>query len=89
MNIVCKLLPIRHRNYFDYIRNELDNYHVIEIHDKNDIRNHIIKQLFEVTSNDYLLVYYDNQLFVVEKDSDRSYCKKVINHHPLLEKVRI
>jgi hypothetical protein len=88
----CKILGVRHNTYFDWQRGktnpEPDTLLVEEDCDSN-IKQHIIGMLFEAKprSFQYLLVKYNDVLYYIERDSDTSYVKQVINYHPLMENI--
>jgi hypothetical protein len=91
---VAKILPVRYLGYFDARKGVFDvtkDTSAIELDDANQIKNHIVGLLFAEGPKtvDYLLVTYDTKMYVVERDSDKSYCKREVTYHPLMEKVKL
>ena len=94
MNVISKILPIKYLSYFDTVKGVFDvskNENVIEIESSDKIRETIVSLLFSdgPKTVDYLLVTFEDKMFVVERDSISSYCKRVITYHPLMEKVKL
>ena len=86
----CKILGVRYNTYFDWQRGQTnpkpDTFLIEEDNDAN-IKQHIIGMLFEAKprSFQYLLVNYNAVTYYIERDSDTSYTKQVIEYHPLME----
>lgn len=93
MNIVAKILPIRRTGYFDTVRGDFcpaAKSVPIEIHEESKIKETIINILFSdgPRTADYLLVSFDGRVYLVERDSETSYCKREITYHPLIDKLK-
>jgi len=84
---MTKILPIKYRSYIDRIKSPLMGNHKTCEHDPIEISDSEIKVFIQRWLFDenyhYVLIYYKNELWLVEKDSSTSYCKKLINYHPL------
>lgn len=94
MTIVAKILPIRQTGYFDTVKGDFcpaSKAAVIDLEDTSKIKETIIKLLFHDGPKDvdYLVVAYGDKTYLVERDSETSYCKKEISYHPLLSKVKL
>jgi hypothetical protein len=93
MNTIARILPVRHTNYFDTIRGDFCpavKSVPIDIHEESKIKETIISILFNdgPRTADYLLVSFDSKVYLVERDSDTSYCKREITYHPLIDKLK-
>ena len=91
---VSKILPIRYLGYFDTVRGKFDvasEIAAIEIDSSDGIKTAIVNILFAEGPKavDYLLVTFSDQMFVVERDSPTSYCKRLVTYHPLMERVKL
>jgi hypothetical protein len=94
MTIVAKILPVRHTGYFDTVKGEFcpaAKAVAIDLDDTLKIKETIINLLFHdgPKTVDYLVVAYGDKTYLVERDSETSYCKKEITYHPLLSKVKL
>jgi hypothetical protein len=91
---IAKILPVRYTNYFDTVKGDFcpaNKVEPVELEDVAKIKDTIISLLFNdgPKTVDYLLVAYGGKTYLVERDSDTSYCKKEISYHPLLSKVEM
>jgi hypothetical protein len=94
MTIVAKILPVRLTGYFDTVKGDFcpaAKTAAIELEEVAKIKETIIKLLFSdgPKTVDYLVVAYGDKTYLVERDSETSYCKKEITYHPLLSKVKL
>lgn len=94
MTTVAKILPVRLTGYFDTVKGDFcpaDKAVAIELEEVAKIKETIIKLLFSdgPKTVDYLVVAYGDKTYLVERDSETSYCKKEITYHPLLSKVKL
>lgn len=94
MTIVAKILPVRQTRYFDTVKGDFcpaSKSVSIDLEDTSKIKETIINLLFNdgPQTVDYLLVAYGDVTYLVERDSETSYCKKEITYHPLLSKVKL
>jgi len=91
-NQLAKILPIRTVGYSDQVRgiyNVTEKLAATEVQE-NEIKQFIINTLFSEGSKtaDYLLIGWDNRLFIVERDGEKGYCRREVMYHPLMEKVK-
>jgi hypothetical protein len=94
MTIVAKILPVRQTTYFDTVKGDFcpaSKALAVELQDVTKIKETIISLLFTDGPKlvDYLVVAYGDKTYLVERDSETSYCKKEITYHPLLSKVKL
>ncbi|NBR07283.1 MAG: hypothetical protein EBT92_16175 [Planctomycetes bacterium] len=68
-----------------------ENATAVELTEVSKIKETIINLLFTDSPQtvDYLVVAYSDKTYLVERDSDTSYCKKEITYHPLMSKVKL
>ena len=84
MNIICKLIAVK------YPRPDMagNKSGIIEITDKNQIKAIIGENLF-VDNYDYVVVSYEGKLFVCEKNGDKTYTRRDIIYHPLMNDLKL
>lgn len=91
--VIAKILPIRFMTYSDNCRGLYKNTPpaAIEIFDVNRIKETIVSILFSdgVRVVDYLLICWDSKIYVIERNGEKSYCKREVSYHPLIEHVKL
>lgn len=89
--ITAKIAPVKYNNHFDWVKGKsshIPEVKVIELEDVKLVKENIIDLLFKNTFN-YLLVSFGTSVFVVERDSPTTYCKREVTYHPLMELVKL
>jgi hypothetical protein len=84
MNVISKLIAVK------YPRPNINGgkSDIIDIHYVDKIKPCIKEQLF-VHNYDYVVVSYDNKLFICEKNSDTTYTRRDIMYHPLMNDLKL
>lgn len=78
---MTKMLPVKYKSYLDRVKQTSVIEFPIEVDDEK-IKEYINQWLF-VDNYQYVLIFYKNELWLVESDTINSYCKKRIEYHPL------
>lgn len=78
---MTKMLPVRYKSYIDRVKSTTTFEIPVEVQDEQ-IKEYINRWLFQDKYN-YILIFYKNELWMVELDSSNTYCKKRIDYHPL------
>ena len=89
--ITAKIAPVKYNSHFDWVKGKsshIPDVNVIELEDVQLIKENIIDLLFKKMFN-YLLVSFGTSVFVVERDSPTTYCKREVTYHPLMELVKL
>ena len=84
MNIICKLIAVR----YPRPNRTGAKSNLIGITDKTLIKSTVNEKLM-VDNYDYVVVSYDNRLFVCEKNSDTTYTRRDVVYHPLMNELKL
>lgn len=87
-----KIVGVKVNNYFNWRRGQTTNIpltKVVETSVETDIKSIIVDMLFTgVEKFNYVLVKFKTIVYIVERDGDKSYVKREITYHPLMNLVQ-
>lgn len=81
MNIVAKMIGVKHPK-IGFTYKTCHDESSTDVYDKNNLKDTVNDLLF-VKGNNYVLVNFENKLYICEKINSEKYNRREINYHPL------